>query len=180
MKDEVIGLFNLYPHYALLLSITLNILLAILGVIPSVFLTAANILFFGFWQGTLVSFAGESLGAFIAFLLYRLGFKKKLENRIKKHLRLAKLLEAEGAEAFKVIILLRLIPFIPAGVITFTAAVGRVKSSTFFIASSLGKIPALFIEAYAAYQVVAFGWQGKIIFMFVGVYLLFVVVKKWK
>jgi uncharacterized membrane protein YdjX (TVP38/TMEM64 family) len=180
VKEEVIQLFSNNPQYALLTSIALNILIAVLGVVPSVFLTAANVLFFGFWQGTLISFAGESIGAFIAFLLYRTGFKKRLQHTADKYQKLKTLLEAEGKEAFKAIVSLRLIPFIPSGLITFTAAIGRVKPSTFFVASSLGKIPALLIEAYAAYQVVEFGWQGKVILLLVGVYLLYVVVRKWK
>ncbi len=52
--------------------------------------------------------------------------------------------------------------------------------STFFIASSVGKMPALLIEAYAAYQVTAFGWQGKVILFVVAVYLLYLVFKKKK
>ena len=85
MKQEVLQLFNSYPQYALLLSIGVNILIAVLGVIPSVFLTAANILFFGFWQGTAISFAGESIGAVVAFILYRYGFKNKVQKGIERY-----------------------------------------------------------------------------------------------
>jgi uncharacterized membrane protein YdjX (TVP38/TMEM64 family) len=180
VKHDVLQLFNNYPQYAILLSISLNIIIAILGVVPSVFLTAANVLFFGFWQGALVSFAGESLGAFVSFILYRAGFKKTLQNKGEKHPTIRKLLQAEGREALYAIISLRLIPFVPSGLITFTAAVGRVSLITFFIASSLGKIPALLLEAYAAWQVTAFTWQGKVILLAVGVYLLYLLIKRWK
>ncbi len=180
MKQDVLQIFNTYSQYALLISIGINVLIAVLGVVPSVFLTAANVLFFGFWRGTLISFAGESIGALIAFVLYRSGFKKRVENRAQKYPALQKLLQARGREAFYAIISLRLIPFIPSGIITFTAAIGKVKVLTFLIASSLGKIPALLIEAYAAYQVTEFGWQGKIILLLAGIYLLYLVIKKWK
>ncbi|MCW3114681.1 MAG: hypothetical protein JWR18_3077 [Segetibacter sp.] len=180
MKQDVINLFNTYPQYAFLFSIAINVLIAVLGVVPSVFLTAANILFFGFWNGTFISFAGESIGALIAFWLYRLGFKKKIQSKTNKYPAVEKLLQAEGKTAFISIVSLRLIPFIPSGIITFTAAIGRVDIVTFFIASSLGKIPALLIEAYAAYQVTAFNWQGKVILMLVGIYLLYLVLKKKK
>ncbi|MCW3080507.1 VTT domain-containing protein [Segetibacter sp.] len=180
MKQDVINLFNNYPQYAFLISIGVSILIAVLGVVPSVFLTAANILFFGFWNGTLISFAGESIGAAIAFWLYRVGFKKRVQNKGEKFSAVKKLLHAEGREAFIAIISLRLIPFIPSGIITFTSAIGKVSMITFFIASSLGKIPALLIEAYAAYQVTAFKWQGKLILLLVGVYLLYLVFKKKK
>jgi uncharacterized membrane protein YdjX (TVP38/TMEM64 family) len=180
VKQDVIQLFNHYPHYAFLLSLGINILIAILGIIPSVFLTAANVLFFGFWQGTFISFAGESIGAVVAFLLYRYGFKKGVQNKVEKFASVNKLLQAEGKDAFWAILSLRLIPFIPSGLITFTAAVGRVTIITFLIASSIGKIPALLMEAYAAYQVTAFSWQGKIILLLVGLYLMYKLYSKWK
>lgn len=83
MKQDVLELFNNYPQYAFLLSISINVLIAVLGVVPSVFLTAANVLFFGFWQGTIISFAGEAIGAFIAFTLYRFGFKEDTKQGTK-------------------------------------------------------------------------------------------------
>lgn len=166
-------LFANYPHYAYILSIFINVIIAVLGVVPSVFLTAANVLFFGFWQGTFISFLGESIGAFIAFILYRTGFKKSVENKFKKNAALDRLLQAKGKEAFFAIIPLRLIPFIPSGLITFTAAIGKVSAVTFFVASSLGKMPALLFESYAAYEVTEFKWQGKVILLVVGVYLLY-------
>lgn len=180
MKQDVINLFNNYPQYAFLFSIGISILIAVLGVVPSVFLTAANILFFGFWKGTLISFAGESIGAAIAFWLYRAGFKKSVQNKGEKFPAVKKLLQAEGREAFLAIISLRLIPFIPSGIITFTSAIGKVNMITFFIASSLGKVPALLIEAYAAYQVTEFKWQGKLILLLAGIYLLYLVFRKKK
>ncbi|HSU50570.1 MAG TPA: VTT domain-containing protein [Segetibacter sp.] len=180
MKQDVINLFNTYPNYAFLFSIGINIVIAVLGVLPSVFLTAANILFFGFWNGTFISFAGESVGAVIAFWLYRAGFKKSVESKTNKYPAVAKLLKAEGKDAFVAIISLRLIPFIPSGIITFTAAIGRVSLPVFFVASSIGKMPAMLIEAYAAYEVTAFNWQGKIILLLVGLYLLYFVFLKKK
>lgn len=180
MKQSVVDLFNSYPQYAFMFSISINVLIAVLGVMPSVFLTAANILFFGFWNGTFISIAGESIGAVIAFWLYRAGFKKNVEAATNKYPAVAKLLNAQGKDAFIAIVSLRLIPFIPSGIITFTAAIGRVSMLTFFIASSLGKIPALLIEAYAAYQVTEFNLQGKLILLLVGIYLLYVVFKKKK
>lgn len=180
MKQEVLQLFGTYPEYAILISVLINIAIAMLGVIPSVFLTAANVLFFGFWPGTLISFAGEAIGAFLAFLLYRLGFKKAIANRLEKYPSAKKLLQAQGLEAFYAIVSLRLIPFIPSGIITFAAAIGKVSLLTFFLASSPGKVPALLMEAYAAYQVTAFSWQGKLILFATGVYLLHLVYKKMK
>jgi uncharacterized membrane protein YdjX (TVP38/TMEM64 family) len=147
-------------------------------VVPSVFITAANILFFGFWNGTLISFLGEAMGAAMAFYLYRKGFKKTVETRLDKYPKVKRLINADGKEAFWLIFSLRLIPFVPSGLITFATAVGRVSSPVFIAASSLGKLPALLIEAYAVYEVSAFGWQGKLILAVVAVALLYWIIKK--
>ncbi len=176
MKQEIVQFFNAYPEYAIFASIAINIVVAILGVLPSVFVTAANVLFFGFWKGALISFAGETIGAFIAFLLYRFGFKKGVQQSFSKYPAVNNLLQYQGRKAFFSIVSLRLIPLVPSGLITFAAAIGRVNVLTFFAASSLGKIPALLFEAYAAFEVTNFSWQGKLILLAAGIYLLYFVV----
>lgn len=178
MKDQLIQLFNQYPNAAFVISIFINVVIAVLGVIPSVFITAANILFFGFWKGTLISLMGEAIGAAVSFFIYRKGFKKVSQKGLEKYPKVKKLVDAKGKEAFLLILSLRLIPFVPSGLVTFAAAIGVVSEATFVLASSLGKIPALFIEAYSVYQVTQFGWQGKLILAVTALALLFYVIRK--
>lgn len=178
MINSLLQLFREYHDLAILISICISIIIALLGVVPSVFITAANILFFGFWNGTLISFLGEAMGAAIAFYLYRKGFKKTVEKRLDQYPKLKRLINATGKEAFGLIFSLRLIPFVPSGLITFAAAVGKVSPPIFITASSLGKIPALLIEAYAVYEVAAFGWQGKLILVIVALGLVYWIIKR--
>ncbi|HYK57439.1 MAG TPA: VTT domain-containing protein, partial [Flavisolibacter sp.] len=110
MKEQILTIFREYPNAAIFISLAISILIALLGVVPSVFITAANILFFGFWKGTLISFLGEAIGAIIAFWLYRKGFKQKLHQQLEKFPRAQRLLEAEGKQAFLLILSLRLLP----------------------------------------------------------------------
>ena len=49
------------------ISILLNILISITGVFPSAPLTFVNVKLFGFWNGFLLSFIGEVLGAALSF-----------------------------------------------------------------------------------------------------------------
>ncbi len=178
MQVQIIHFFQQYPHIAILASLLISIVIAILGVIPSVFITGANILFFGFWKGTLLSFLGETIGAAIAFFLYRKGFKSKAQKGIEKFPKIKQLIEAEGKQAFVLILSLRLLPFVPSGLVTFAAAIGKVSITTFLIASSLGKIPSLLLEAYSVYQVTHFGWQGKLILALIAIVLIYFVIKK--
>ncbi|MDB5251705.1 MAG: rane protein [Flaviaesturariibacter sp.] len=162
MKQSLLDLFSQHPQAAVAISMALSVLVAVLGVVPSVFITAANILFFGFWKGTALSFAGEALGAIIAFWLYRKGFRKRLDGTVHRYPRARRLLSASGREAFLLIFSLRLLPFVPSGLVTFAAAIGPVSGTTFFLASSLGKLPALLLEAGSVYGATHFGWTGRI------------------
>lgn len=180
MVNSLLQLFREYHDLAIIISIIISIIIALMGVVPSVFITAANILFFGFWSGTFISFLGEAIGAGIAFILYRKGFKNTVEKKLDKYPKVKSLLKAENKEAFYLIFSLRLIPFVPSGLITFAAAVGKVSFLIFIIASSLGKLPALLIEAYSVNAVTQFGWQGKVILLIVALALLFWVIKKKK
>jgi uncharacterized membrane protein YdjX (TVP38/TMEM64 family) len=178
VKETVLHFFYEYPHLALFISLFLSIVVAVLAVVPSFFITAANILFFGFWPGTLISFLGEALGAVLSFLLYRNGFKEKVSGRLYRFPRIQKLVEQEGKQAFLMIFSLMLLPFVPSGLVTFAAAIGKVSTLIFLVASSLGKIPALLIEAYSVYQVTRFGWQGKIIIVVIAILILYTTVSK--
>ena len=178
MINSLLQLFKEYQELSIIISICASIVVAIPGVIPSVFITAANILFFGFWNGMFISFFGEAIGAGISFLLYRKGFKKWVEKSLDKYPKLKRLINAQDREAFYLIFSLRLMPFVPSGFITFAAAVGKVGFLIFIIASSLGKLPALLIEAYSVYEITQFGWQGKVILAIIALALLYWIIKK--
>ncbi len=178
MINNLLRLFTEYHEFALLISLCLSVLVAVLGIVPSVFITAANILFFGFWNGMFISFLGEAIGAGIAFLLYRRGFKKRVEKKLGQYPKVQRLVNAKGKEAFYLVLNLRLIPFVPSGLITFAAAVGQLSFGVFMIASSLGKFPALLIEAYSVYEVSQFGWVGKLILGITAMAVLFWVINR--
>lgn len=180
MELDLIALFNNYREYAIFISIILNIVIAVLGVIPSFFVTGANIIFFGFWEGILISLIGETFGAIIAFTLYRKGFKRIVADSITKYPKLVSLTELEGKKAFLAVLSLRLMPFMPSGLITFAAAVGKISVLVFTAASSLGKIPALFIEGFSVYQFISISWEGKLFLVILALFILWLNFKKSK
>lgn len=173
MEQSIITLFQQYIEYAVIISLLLNIIIAISGIVPSYFLTGANLLFFGFWGGFFISFVGEALGAIISFVLYRIGIKSLSVQSLKKYPKLQQVIEMEGKKAFLTIFSLRLLPFIPSGFITMAAAIGKVSLIVFSISSSLGKLPALFIESYSAYHILSFTWEGKIILILIAFILIY-------
>lgn len=180
MQDSLLQLFKEHPQLAVIISICISIVIAVLGLIPSVFVTAANIVFFGFINGTIISFIGEALGAAIAFMLYRKGFRKMATTHLQKYPALNRLINAENKEAFYLVLSLRLVPFVPSGFITFAASVGKISFLIFLLASSLGKIPALLLEAWSVNEITQFTWVGKLILILVVVWLLFWLLRKNK
>lgn len=164
MQEQLVHYLQLYEGYAVFLSIVLNIVISVLGIVPSFFITGANIAFFGFWNGMMISMLGEILGAGTAFYLYRKGLSKVSATLLEKHEKVKSLVCSEGREAFFLILLLRVVPFVPSGLVTFAGAVGKVSFLVFLAASSLGKIPALFIEAVSVYQVLKISWVGEMLF----------------
>ncbi|MGE7904320.1 TVP38/TMEM64 family protein [Peribacillus sp. NPDC094092] len=138
--------------FSIAVSVAFNILISVLGFIPSVFITAANITVFGFEKGLILSYVGEIAGAAVSFWLYRKGFQT-FKPKFMKNRWIMKLQKSQGFHAFWMILMLRLLPFIPSGVINLTAALSKTGMVTFFLATSIGKLPALLAEAYSVTQV---------------------------
>ncbi|AKM18972.1 SNARE associated Golgi protein [Geobacillus sp. 12AMOR1] len=140
--------------------------------------SAANLTVFGFWPGFWVSFAGEAIGAVVSFVLYRKGLRRWSQTTWLSHPKVKPLLHASGKEAFGLIFALRLLPFVPSGAVTFVAAIGRTSLLVFATASSLGKLPALWMEAYAVHQFLEAAWAGKLMLAVASIVLLWFVWRK--
>ncbi|MCT4783160.1 MULTISPECIES: TVP38/TMEM64 family protein [Exiguobacterium] len=154
-----------------IISIALNILIAVAGVLPSAFLTALNVQLLGFGPGVVVSIIGEAVGAVASFILYR----KALQTYTSPTgTRFKRLREADGSEAWFLVLSMRLMPFVPSGLVTLSAAFSRMTLPSFVVASTLGKVPALFIEALAVTAIlyVATGWQLALIAVIAIIYFV--------
>lgn len=164
---------------SILISILLNIFISIIGVIPSAFLTSINIKLFGFSGSLIIGFIGESLGAAVSFWLYRKGLLK-LENKVKIPEFIRYYQMTNTSRSFFLILLLRFLPFIPSSLITFIAALGSIHFIYFFIASSIGKIPALFFEVYSMNSVLKIMNLPILLLTCIVVWLIYYFIKKKK
>lgn len=178
MSEYVVELLRNYREAAIVISIFINIVISVLGLVPSVFLTAANLIVFGFEKGVLVSFIGEGIGAIVSFILYRKGLRRFSETKVFKSAVVKRLLEVEGKQAFMLVLSLRLLPFVPSGVITFIAAIGKMGLWVFGISSTIGKLPALLLEAYSVNHIIRWTLQGKVILTIFALIILNSVISK--
>ncbi|MEG6615650.1 VTT domain-containing protein [Peptococcaceae bacterium 1198_IL3148] len=154
---------------AALTSIALNVFISVIGVIPSFFLTATNIIVFGIHKGFLVSWLGEVTGAVISLLLYRWGIKSF--NRLKpEQVKIFRLInQMTTAKQLYFLSLLRMAPFIPSGLINLFGALTTVSLIVFLLATALGKLPALMIEVALSYNLVTF--DKNYIYFFITVFI---------
>ena len=176
MEEKLLQLLEQSGLFAILVSLMINTLVSIIGVLPSVFVTATNLVFFGVFNGLLISIIGESLGAVISFILYRKGINK-WKRPFVLHPKLLKLKELEGSDAFWIIVSLRILPFMSSGLVTFTSAFSKVSLGTFALASTIGKIPALIFEAGAVYGFLQVNLIGKIV---ISILLMSIIILIWK
>ena len=175
METLLFELFDIHWSLAVVISILLNTLISISGVLPSTIITIVNIGTFGFAYGLLLSIAGEAIGAIVSFYLYRKGLQKWGVTKKFTHPYFARLLQSNGWNAMVLIFSLRLMPFMPSGAVTFVSACSQVSAIHFAIASTIGKIPALLLEAMVIYGV--FQMDARLQFiLFTGVGAVFVIV----
>lgn len=178
-------LFEWFPNNPILLgiiSIMLNIFIAIIGILPSTIVTVSTVGYFGPTLGLIILITGEAIGAIFSFIIYRKGVIRLSRNTRINHIENKYLLflkKADGINAFFGVILLRIIPFIPSGAVTIAASISKMGLYSFLFSSTLGKIPALFIEAFSVAYLINLGskWSKQSIFF---IALLFIIYLFWK
>jgi uncharacterized membrane protein YdjX (TVP38/TMEM64 family) len=132
-----------------IISILINVFISISGFLPSAFLTAFNIAVFDFKMGLLLSILGEATGAIISFILYRKGLTRLTKQVNINNKWLLKLQYTKGLEAIILVLILRTLPFVPSGLVTLVASFSKMGLFAFAISSTVGKVPSMFMEAYA-------------------------------
>lgn len=159
----------------------MSIIVALLGLIPSVFVTGANIIFFGPFYGFCISLLGEVVGGWISFKVYRKGTKKLVSSIEGKYRLVDNILNSDGKKLGFLIFEGRLLPFVPSGIITLAASMSSVNDLTFIVATFLGKIPSILLEVLISYGVIVAS-QGnvKIIIGIIGILLIYFTFKKIK
>jgi uncharacterized membrane protein YdjX (TVP38/TMEM64 family) len=180
--NYVLDILNNNSSIAIPISLLISIGISLIGILPSVFVTGANIVFFGPINGFFISLLGETIGAYITFTVYRLGFKKKIEKFTQRNKLISKIVKSDGKEAGLLIFEGRIIPFIPSGVITLAASVSNVNGRIFTIATLIGKAPSIALEALISYDIINIydNWIRLILTLIGLLFLKFTIAKNSK
>jgi uncharacterized membrane protein YdjX (TVP38/TMEM64 family) len=167
-------------HLAVPVSLFISIIIAVAGIVPTVFVTGANVLFFGPLNGFLISWVGEVAGAAISFYIYKRGFKSKFETMKTKYHFVELIMNASGRRSGLLIFQARLLPLIPSGIVTFAASISKTGFFIFLTASAVGKIPSIFLETLVSYDALNFNenWLRLLLTILAVIPTIFILKKK--
>lgn len=172
---QLIPLLNIALKFFFLLILTLGV--GAIGFVPSFFITAININTLGLVLGSILTFVGEILGALIGFHLYRWGFSKVRSKWLDSSF-FETMKNSSPKNVLVLIVLFRLLPFVPSGLVTAGASMTTISGGLFMIASSIGKIPAVILEV-----AVVFGVLQKVPMTYLFIFfilLLIIILPFWK
>src|SRR5216117_213551 len=127
-----------------LLFAACNILL-----LPGGILAVGGGFFFGLWWGLLVVFAGNLIGAAISFASSRWLARQWFQRKLSQSLTLRALEPGLERESWKIIFLSQLHPLFPTSLLNYLYGLTRIRFGTYMLWASIGRIPGLFLYAYA-------------------------------
>lgn len=129
------------------LIIATAIMMALFPIIPYPVVGGAIGAALGPALGATVTWIGSSAASILMFLFVRYVFQHWGERALHRYPRIHRLTVLFEQNAFLAILFARLLPFVPSIIINVYAALSRVSFSSYAIASSIGKIPAMLLFA---------------------------------
>jgi uncharacterized membrane protein YdjX (TVP38/TMEM64 family) len=151
MAQTIVQFLSELGLWAIPASLLINGIINMIGFIPSVFVTTANVLMWGPWLGGVLSWIGEIIGSVAAFFLYRKGVQL---TKIQRHKDWKWIQSINQLTPFRQLLTLtagRITPFIPAGVINLVGSLTTVSFATFLLSTSIGKVPSIALEVWISY-----------------------------
>lgn len=145
-----------YGTWAMVVSMAIGILINVLGFLPSIFISTANGVVFGIVPGVIISWLAESIGVIISFWLMRSVLRQSAERLIIKNKYLKRIDDFSGENGFKLMLLMRSLPYFPSGVITAMGAVSSISFRDYVLATLIGKFPAVALEVVVGHDLVSY------------------------
>lgn len=152
--QETVDYIDSFGAWAMVFSFLLDVLINALGFLPSIFVSTANGLLFGIVPGIIVSWLAETVGVIISFILMRTILRSSAEKLIAKSKYLQKADDFSGINGFKIMLILRAMPYFPSGILTALGAVSKISLRDYALANLIGKFPSTSLEVVIGHDVV--------------------------
>ncbi len=162
--------------WSILVTLILFVIMTFTIVFPFMILSGAAGIVFGLFWGVVISWIGEILGALAMFAFARYFFRSTVANWVCKSPYLKQVDDYSAANGFKALLIARLLPLAPSGIITAVAAISRISFRDFILATVLGKLPPVVIKVLVGHDI-AFAGENTtrlivVLSLVAGVYLV--------
>ena len=144
-----------YGNFSILVFILMQVLQVVAFFIPGEFIQIAGGYIFGTFLGGLISLMGITLGSIIVYFISNKYGKPFVEKLIsKKEVKFFKKILKAGSKKI-VVFMFYLIPGIPKDALAYICGVSNISFKDFFIYSTLGRIPGIFISSFFGQKIYA-------------------------
>lgn len=141
----------------ILITLLLFIIMTFTIVFPFMILSGAAGIVYGLGWGIMISWMGEFIGAFVMFIFARYFFRGYIEKWVSKSKYLKQVDDYSARSGFKALLLARLLPLAPSGIITAIAAISKMSIKDFLWATFLGKLPPVVIKVILGHDIALAG-----------------------
>lgn len=142
-RQSLIDWSAAHPHLSIPAFILAYVVMAAVALPGPLIFTLAGGMLFGPWIGSLAVLAGATGGSCVLFMACRSALGDLIQRRAGP--RLAKVEALIRGRMFEHILILRLLPVFPLGVITIASALVGARLRIFAAASALGMVPSTLI-----------------------------------
>lgn len=149
--DGLIVYLQSFGVWAVFVSFFIDVVINIVGFLPSIFISTANGLIFGLFWGTVISWLAETVGVVISFWAMRVLFRTMAMHIIARSRTLSRLDQYESWEA---VAFARAIPYMPNGLVTAVSALSSMPFERHLLGSLIGKLPSVALEVCLGHDLV--------------------------
>lgn len=152
--DGTIVYLREFGIYAAFVSFFIDVIINIVGFLPSIFISTANGLIFGLFWGTIISWLAETTGVMISFWVMRVLFRGLAKRVIEQSKTLTTL---DSYDSWQAVAAARAIPYMPNGLVTAICALSGMSFRCHMVGSLIGKLPSVALEVIVGHDVVNMG-----------------------
>ena len=152
--DGLIVYLQSFGIWAAFVSFFIDVVINIVGFLPSIFISTANGLIFGLFWGTVISWLAETTGVVISFWAMRVLFRTMAMHIISRSKTLSRL---DQYETWQAVAAARAIPYMPNGLVTAISALSSMPFERHLLGSLVGKLPSVALEVCLGHDIVNFG-----------------------
>ena len=161
--QEVAEWIRSFGWLAVAVSLSLSVMVSVVGIIPPVFLSTTNAVVYGLGPGFLISLCGETIGAAVTYLVYRSLINKVEQVGLAQRFTFIKpsqwkwiqmLQAAKRGRRALLLLIAFMTPFLPSSLVTFAAAASRARYLDFVLLAFIGKAPSIALETFIGHDLV--------------------------